>query len=182
MAWLRVTQSIFTLGRAGCGSQCFPFYVYDEDGTQPAGEHHRLGLEALPRALRQQEDHQVGHLLLRLRHAAPSGLPRAVCREPQARAAADPAGPGLPAFAAAGKELARLHLDYEKLEPWPLEWIESPDVPLSYRVDDKMRLSKDKTVAQGERLAHAGRHPARGRSTTAWATAAPWNGSSTSTA
>lgn len=49
------------------------------------------------------------------------------------------------AFASAGKELARLHLDYEKLEPYPLKWFETPGVPLSYRVEDKMRLNKDKT-------------------------------------
>ena len=48
------------------------------------------------------------------------------------------------AFSAAGKELARLHLDYEQMKPFPLKWIESKDVPLSYRVEDKMRLSKDK--------------------------------------
>ncbi len=51
---------------------------------------------------------------------------------------------GFWAFATSGKELARLHLDYEKLEPWPLEWVEDHDTPLSYRVEDKMRLSKDK--------------------------------------
>jgi predicted helicase len=44
-----------------------------------------------------------------------------------------------------GEQLARLHLDYEKLEPYPLKWIETEGVPLSYRVEDKMRLSKDKT-------------------------------------
>jgi len=49
------------------------------------------------------------------------------------------------AFAEAGRKLAELHLDYEKMEPWPLEWIETPGVPLSHRVEDKMRLSKDKT-------------------------------------
>jgi predicted helicase len=56
-----------------------------------------------------------------------------------------PFAPDFRAFAAAGKELARLHLDYEKLDPYPLKWIETPGVPLSYRVEDKMRLSKDKT-------------------------------------
>ena len=49
-------------------------------------------------------------------------------------------------FAAAGAELARLHLDYEKLGPYPLKWLETPGVPLSYRIEDKMRLSKDKTT------------------------------------
>jgi len=90
------------------------------------------------------------------------------------------------AFSKAGKELARLHIDYEKLEPYPLRFIEtcsgvlgaegvrsdvgpsgarprgkhgsgqveshSPGAerrsalptPFSYRVEDKMRLSKDR--------------------------------------
>ena len=52
---------------------------------------------------------------------------------------------GFWAFTKAGKELARLHLDYEKLEPYELKFIETPCLPLSYRVEDKMRLSKDKT-------------------------------------
>jgi predicted helicase len=39
----------------------------------------------------------------------------------------------------------RLHLDYEKVEPYPLKWLETPGEPLSYRVEEKMRLSKDKT-------------------------------------
>ena len=49
-------------------------------------------------------------------------------------------------FARAGKELAALHLDYEKLEPYPLKWIETEGVPLPNRARDKMRLSKDKTA------------------------------------
>ncbi len=40
--------------------------------------------------------------------------------------------------------MARFHLDYEKLDPWPLQWVETPGVPLSYRVE-KMKLNKDKT-------------------------------------
>lgn len=45
-----------------------------------------------------------------------------------------------------GKELARLDLDYEKLDPYELKFIETPAVPLFCRVEDKMRLSKDKTT------------------------------------
>lgn len=52
---------------------------------------------------------------------------------------------GFWAFANAGRALAALHLDYEKLEPYPLEFIETPGLPLSYGADDKMRLSRDKT-------------------------------------
>ena len=56
-----------------------------------------------------------------------------------------PFAPDFRAFAEAGKKLAELHLDYEKLKPWDLDFVETPGVPLSYRVEDKMRLSKDKT-------------------------------------
>jgi len=51
---------------------------------------------------------------------------------------------GFWAFAKAGEKLAKLHLDYEKLKPWDLDFIETPGLPLSYQVGDKMRLSKDK--------------------------------------
>src|SRR5262249_13522246 len=57
-----------------------------------------------------------------------------------------PFAPEFRAFATAGKELAALHLDYEKLKPYPLKWIETEAVPLSYCVEDKMRLSQDKTA------------------------------------
>jgi predicted helicase len=50
-------------------------------------------------------------------------------------------------FATAGRELARLHVDYESLEPWPLEYIERKDVPFSERVA-KMKLSKDRMSLQ----------------------------------
>ncbi len=48
------------------------------------------------------------------------------------------------AFQKAGKKLVNLHLDYEKAKPWPVKWVETPGVPISYRVE-QMRLSKDKT-------------------------------------
>jgi len=51
------------------------------------------------------------------------------------------------AFATAGRELARLHVHYESLEPWPLEYIERKDVPFSERVT-KMKLSKDRASLQ----------------------------------
>jgi predicted helicase len=50
------------------------------------------------------------------------------------------------ALAAAGCQLARLHADYEKLEPWPREFDQNLSGPLSYRILDKMRLTKDKTA------------------------------------
>ena len=57
------------------GSQCFPFYAYDEDGRQSPRERHRLGAGAVPRALPRRHHHQVGYLPLRLRPPAPPWLP-----------------------------------------------------------------------------------------------------------
>jgi predicted helicase len=54
-----------------------------------------------------------------------------------------PFAPDFTAFATAGKELARLHVEYESLKPWPLEFIESPEAPYSERVT-KMKLSVDR--------------------------------------
>ena len=64
------------------------------------------------------------------------------------------------AFATAAKQLAELHLNYEQLEPFPLQFIVSPEFPLSYRVESKMRLSRDKSsVAVNESLMLAGIPP-----------------------
>jgi predicted helicase len=57
-----------------------------------------------------------------------------------------PFAPDFRAFARAGEELARWHLGYEQVDPYDLDFIEAKDLPLSYRVEDKMRLNKDKTA------------------------------------
>ena len=68
-------------------------------------------------------------------------------------------GSGFRAFAKAGKQLAKLHIEYESLEPWPLEWLESPGEPLSYVVE-KMRLGKDKkSIEVNDSLTLAGIPP-----------------------
>lgn len=54
-----------------------------------------------------------------------------------------PFAPDFSALAAAGKELAHLHIEYETLEQWPLESVENKDVPYSERVT-KMQLSPDR--------------------------------------
>ena len=47
-------------------------------------------------------------------------------------------------FAKAGKQLAELHLNYERLEPYSRKFVETGGVPLSYVVE-KMKLSADET-------------------------------------
>ncbi len=52
-----------------------------------------------------------------------------------------------------------MHLNYESLEPWPLEYIEKKGVPYSERVA-RMKLSKDRTaVLLNESLTLAGIPP-----------------------
>jgi predicted helicase len=124
--------------------QCYPFYVYDEDGGNRRENITDWALKHFRQHYRNKKITKwdifyyvygiLHHPGYRERYA--ENLKRDLPRIPMA--------PDFRAFAKAGKELARLHMDYEKLGPWPLEWIESPDVPLSYRVEDKMRLSKDK--------------------------------------
>ena len=125
-------------------AQCFPFCVYDEDGSNRRENITDWGLQ-------QFRDHygdttiskwDVFYYVYGLLHHPgyrekfADNLKRELPRIPFA--------PDFQAFASAGKQLARLHLEYEDLEPYALRWIESDTVPLSYRAD-RMKLSKDKT-------------------------------------
>jgi predicted helicase len=124
--------------------QCFPFYIYDEDGS-----HRRENITdwALEQFRADYQDRKINkwdifyYVYGMLHHSGyrekfADNLKRELPRLPFAK--------DFRAFSAAGKELARLHLDYEQMKAFPLKWIESKEVPLSYRVEDKMRLSKDK--------------------------------------
>lgn len=71
-----------------------------------------------------------------------------------------PFAPDFDAFAEAGCRLARLHVEYEQLQPWPLEWVENPAERLTYEVLSKMRLSKDRrSLAVNPSLTLAGIPP-----------------------
>ena len=157
---------------AGCGSQCFPFYIYDEDGTNRrenvtdwALEHFRehYGDDTITKwdifyyvygVL-----HHPGY-----REKFADNLKRELPRIPlapplEAGDERSKPGSGFRAFAKAGKQLAKLHIEYESLEPWPLKWIETLGEPLSYRVE-KMRLPKDKkSIAVNDSLTLAGIPP-----------------------
>ena len=124
--------------------QCFPFYVYDEDGSN---RRENITDWALNQFREHYADAKIGkwdifHYIYGLLHHPgyrtkfADNLKRELPRIPFA--------PDFQAFAAAGQELARLHLDYEKIEAYPLTFQETEDVPLSYRVEDKMRLGAGK--------------------------------------
>ena len=71
-------------------------------------------------------------------------LPFAPAHSPSPGTPGEGRGEGFRPFAKAGEKLAKLHIDYEQLKPWDLDLIEPPRLPLSYRIEDKMRLCKDK--------------------------------------
>ena len=131
------------------GSQCFPFYVYDPDGTN---RRENITDWALAQFRAQYGDESISksdifnyvygllhHPGYRERYA--DNLKRELPRIPFA--------PDFPAFWTAGNKLMTLHLlyDHEITERYPLEWVKKPGVPVSYRVE-KMKLSKDKTAIQ----------------------------------
>ncbi len=121
-------------------TQCFPFYTYDADGTN---RRENVTDWALAQFRERYGDagiskldifHYVYGLLhhpgYRERHA--DSLRRELPRIPMA--------PDFAAFRDAGRELARLHLNYEHERPWQLDW-ETADGPVDYRVE-KMRPLK----------------------------------------
>ena len=125
-------------------TQCFPFYIYDEDGTN---RRENITDWALARfRLNYRDDtitrwdifHYVYGLLhhpeYRERYQAnlKHELPRI------------PYEPDFWKYAQAGERLAEIHVGYEDMPEYQLEFIENPELPLDWCVK-KMKLSKDKT-------------------------------------
>lgn len=139
-----VTRFIASLDLAFEKAQCFPFYTYDEDGTNRRENITDWGLEQFRT---QYQDSVIAkwdifhyvyavlhHQQYRDRYAA--NLKRELPRIPFA--------PDFWAFANAGKRLAEIHVNYEQQPEYSLQWIENPDEPLNWRAE-KMKLTKDKT-------------------------------------
>ena len=138
------------------GFQCFPFYTYDEDGSNRRENITDWALEEFRATYKDYKItkwdifHYVYAVLhhpeYRTRYAA--NLKRELPRIPYA--------PDFHAFAKAGKRLAELHVDYEKQKEYELECLEKPGEKLNLRVE-KMRLSKDKqTLMYNDFLTLAG--------------------------
>ena len=177
MCWFRRHATDLHLCASVDGHQCFPFYVYDEDGTN---RHENITDWALEHFRKHYGDEKITkwdifyyvygvlhHPEYRAKYA--ENLKRELPRIPLAGAVIlrseatknlgsegnekDPSaspqddseraqddsqraphdkdnGPprdkdGFWAFAKAGKELAELHVDYERLEPYPLKFVET---------------------------------------------------------
>jgi predicted helicase len=125
-------------------TQTFPFYSYDEDGTNCR---ENITDWALSEFRAHYGDKKITkwdifhatytvlhHPAYRTRYAA--NLKRELPRIPFPS--------DFHAFATAGKRLMELHIDYEKQPEYPLEQIEDPKAEVSFRVE-RMKLSKDKS-------------------------------------
>ena len=126
-------------------TQCFPFYTYDEDGTNRrenitdwALAHFRTRYR--DDTLTKWDIFHYNYGLLHhpdYREKYEANLKRDLPHIPFAE--------NFWGFAEAGKRLADLHVDYESQPEYnKLKFIQTPDVPLNWRVE-KMKLSKDKS-------------------------------------
>ena len=126
------------------GSQCFPFYTYDEDGRN---RRENITDWALKRFRTHYRDESIGkwdifHYVYALLHHP------AYRERYQANLKRDlphlPYAPDFWGFAKAGGRLGEIHIGYEEVPEYPLHFIENREVPINWRVE-KMKLSKDKT-------------------------------------
>ena len=138
------TDMIPALDLAFEKAQCFPFYTYDEDGSNQS---ENITDWALDRFRSHYGDDTITkwdifHYVYGLLHHSSyreryqANLKRDLPRIPFA--------PDFRSFAEAGARLATIHVGYEEQPEYKLSQVEMPDTPLDWRVE-KMRLSKDKT-------------------------------------
>ncbi len=155
-----VSQHIVSMDFAFEKTQCFPFYSYDEDGTNRKENITDWALETFQSQYQDQTITKwdifhytyavLHHPHYRQRYAA--NLKRELPRIPFA--------PEFWPFAQAGKRLAEIHVNYEQQPEYPLKHLENKDLPIDWRVE-KMRLSKDKTqIKYNEFLTLTGIPPA----------------------
>ena len=127
------------------GSQCFPFYTYDEDGTN-----RRENITDW--ALAEFRSHYADDTITKwdIFHYNYGLLHHPAYREKyEANLKRDlphiPFAKDFWGFSKAGAHLADLHVTYESQSEYDkLKFVQTPDVPLDWRVE-KMKFSKDKT-------------------------------------
>ena len=148
---------------ANGGTQCFPFYVYDEDGTNQRENLTDWALQQFREAhgadvTKWDIFHYIYALLhspaYRTRYAA--NLKRELPRIP---VKPNETAEAFRNYVTIGELLLKLHRDYEDAEEYRLQAIEDRNVPYNWRVE-KMRLSKDKTqIVVNESLTLSGIPP-----------------------
>ena len=125
-------------------SQCFPFYTYDEDGTNRRENITDWALAAFrshygDASITKWDIFNYTYGLLHHPSYGETYQANLMRDLPHIPFAAD-----FWAFAKAGARLAELHVDYESQPEYPLRLAENPDASPDWRVE-KMKLSKDKT-------------------------------------
>lgn len=133
-------------------TQSFPFYTYDEDGKNRRENITNWALEQFREHY--QDDsitkwdifHYVYGLLHHpdYRERYQANLKRELPCIPFTPDIGPKPSTGFWKFAKAGQRLSEIHVGYEDMPEYPLTFIETPDMPLDWRVE-KMRFSKDKT-------------------------------------
>jgi predicted helicase len=140
------------------GTQCFPYYTYDEDGSNRRENITEWALEQFRGCCGEGVSkwdifHYVYALLhhptYRERYA--ENLKRELPRLPL-----PPGGAVFGKLVEIGRSLADLHLHYEQAAEYPLRWVENREVPWSWRIE-RMKLSRDReSVVVNESLTLAG--------------------------
>jgi predicted helicase len=141
-----ITNNIPSLDLAFEKAQCFPFYTYNEDGTN---RRENITDWALGKFREHYGDLSITkwdifhyvyavlhHVVYRERYAA--NLKRELPRIPFVGDSKT-----FRAFAEAGARLSEIHVHYEQQPEYPLERIEQEGVALNWRVE-RMKLGKDK--------------------------------------
>ena len=126
------------------GSQCFPFYTYNENGNNRRENITDWALEQFRSHYRDEAitKWDIFHYTYALLHHP------AYRERYQANLKRDlphlPYAPDFWGFAKAGQRLGEIHIGYEDMDEYPIKKVETPGKPLDWRVE-KMKLSKDKT-------------------------------------
>ena len=138
-----IPEHIMT-GGFGSAGQYFPFYIYDKDGSN---RRENITDWALAQFREHYKDANITkwdifyYTYALLHHPAyreryQVNLKRDLPHIPFA--------PEFWEFVEAGRRLAEIHVHYEKQPQYKLDLIETPDMPLDWRVE-QMKFSKDKT-------------------------------------
>ena len=143
--WCYMTNVIpYTVFITIDANQCFPFYIYDEDGTN-----RRENITDW--ALAQFREHYKDANITKwdIFHYTYALLHHPAYRERyQVNLKRDlphlPYAPKFWEFVEAGRRLADIHVHYEDQPQYKLDLIEAPDMPLDWHVE-QMKFSKDKT-------------------------------------
>ncbi len=125
-------------------SQCFPFYTYDEDGTN---RRENITAWALQAFRSQYQDDTISkwdvfhYVYAVLHHPGYREMYQANLKRELPRV---PLVSDFWSYVKTGRRLGEIHVSYEDQPEYRLDLIEKPGASLNWRVE-KMKLSKDKT-------------------------------------